>query len=90
MAFRTYEQEIALIIEIHNILEQRVKRYMEIIDSFKDHKPENYFAYYMEMCNFFKQYDHDSTFCRECYSLQTKGSKALGYIQKYYCKEMRI
>lgn len=86
MAFRTWEQEVALIAEIHDTLEQRIKRYMETINYLKDHRPENYFTYYMEMCNFFKQYDHDSTFCRQCSSLEEKGKDILGQIQRYYCK----
>lgn len=80
------EQEIALIAEIHDTLEQRVKRYMETIYHLKDDQEGNYFTYYMEMCNFFKQYDHDSTFCQQCRLLETRGRNGLQEIKRYYCK----
>jgi len=86
MAYRTCDQEIEHMKKIHQILYERIIQYINIIDNLKGDDPVKYYNYYIEMVNFFTQYGHDTSFCRDCAKLEIMGTKQLGNIRNKYCK----
>jgi len=85
MAYRTYTQEVAFQADVHDKLEQRIKGHLNSVDSLKDNDSINYYEYYLIMCNFFNQYDHDTTFCQRCTELESMGRSQLKYIERTHC-----